>query len=122
MKCKICKKEFYIKRTFLSLMKEEKCYICDSCYNKYKIELSYQEFMLENYNCIVVSMFKQKHKIDYRAFYLEYNQLAKSLIKKENYELIMLDFIDLSYHLELLNTYANLLQNNIIVLCYNYVE
>ncbi len=122
MKCQICKKDYYIKRGFLDLFREENTYICNSCYNKYKIELSHQEFMLENYNCIVVSMFKKRYKIDYRAFFLEYSQIARSLYFKENYELIMLDFVDLSYNLELLNMYANLLQSNIIVLCYNYTE
>ena len=122
MKCQICKKDYYIKRGFLDLFKEENTYICNSCYTKYKIELSYREFMLENYNCIVVSMFKKRYKIDYRAFCLEYSQIAKSLLKRKDYELIMLDFVDLSYNLELLNMYANLLERNIIVLCYSFID
>ncbi len=122
MKCQICKKEYYLKREFLELFSQNNSYICNSCYNKYKIELSYQEFMLENYNCIVVSMFKKRYKIDYRAFTLEYSQIARTLYKKKNYEVLLLDFVDLSYNLELLNMYANLLKSNIIILCYNYIN
>lgn len=122
MKCQICKKEYYLKRGFLELFSQDNSYICNSCYNKYKIELSYQEFMLENYNCIVVSMFKKRYKIDYRAFALEYSQIARTLYKKKNYEVLLLDFVDLSYNLELLNMYANLLKSNIIILCYNYIN
>ena len=122
MKCQICKNNFYIKRGFLDLFNEENVYICNSCYSKYKIELSHQEFMLENYNCIVVSMFKKRYKIDHRAFCLEYSQIANKLYLKKDYELLLLDFIDLSYNLELLNMYANLLESNIIVLCYSYID
>ena len=49
-------------------------------------------------------------------------ELVVESYKEENYELIMLDFVDLSYNLELLNMYANLLKSNIIILCYNYIN
>lgn len=121
-KCAICKNNFYVKRGFLDLLRPENEYICNSCYNKYKIELNYQEFMLENYSCAVVSLFKRMYKINYKAFILEYSRIAQKLMEKSDYELILLDYVDLSYNLETLNMYANLLKKNIIILCYYYKE
>ena len=74
MECRICKKVFYERRTFLNLFKEEKGFICDSCYKRYPIEIQTEAFELENYNCLVVSIFKYGYKINYNYFIEEYQK------------------------------------------------
>ncbi len=119
MKCILCKKDFYERRTFINLFKEEKGYVCNRCYKKYPIELEYESFELENYNCLVVSMFKYNYKINYDAFIFEYQKIYKRLNELNDSTVLFFDYIDLNYNLELINLYANLLENNIIILTFN---
>ncbi len=119
MVCKICMRAFYEKKTFLTLFKKEEKYICDKCYKKYSIELEYESFELENYSCLVVSVFKYNYKINYDYFILEYQKIYQRLKSLNNGIVLFFDYLDLTYNLEILNSYANLLMNNIIILTFN---
>ena len=119
MVCMICKKQFYEKRTLLNLFKEEKGYICNKCYQKYPIELETESFELENYNCLVVSMFKYDYKINYNAFIMEYQKIYLRLFNLNDSSLLFFDNVDLHKDLEVLNLYANSLENNIIILTFH---
>ncbi len=119
MICGICKKEFYERRTLLNLFKVENSYICDLCYKRYLIELQTESFRLEKYNCLVVSMFKYEYKINYNCFIREYQKIYARLAKLNGSTVLFFDSLDLTYDIEVLNTYANLLKNNIIILTFN---
>lgn len=119
MNCLICKRPFYKKRSFLDLFKEEKGYICDLCYKRYPIKITNEFFRLENYNCLVVSIFEYEYKINYNYFIEEYQKIYKRLANLNGSDVLFFDSVDLTNYLELLNIYANLLSNNIIILTFN---
>jgi len=118
MECLICKRQFIKRRTLLTLFSKEEGYICDRCYDKYKIELGYESFRLEKYNCLVVNMFKYDYKINYDYFIYEYQKIFLRLSKLNGSNVLFFDLVDLNNDLELLNLYANLLKNNIIILTF----
>lgn len=120
MVCKICKRSFFERKTFLTLFKKEEGYICPLCYKKYPIELNYESFMLEKYSCLVVSMFKYNYKINYDYFIKEYQKIYERLDSMNDSVVLFYDYLDLSYNLEDLNIIANLLENNIIILTFNF--
>lgn len=119
MICRICKRVFYEKRKFLDLFKKEEGYICNMCYKKYPIHLKNEFFRLENHNCLVVSIFDYDYKINYNYFIEEYQKIFERLHNLNGSNVLFFDSLDLSYDLELLNIYANLLDNNIIILTFN---
>lgn len=119
MICRICKRVFYEKRKLLDLFKEEKGYICNQCYKKYPINLKTESFELENHSCLVVSIFDYDYKINYNYFIDEYQKIFERLHNLNNSDVLFFDCLDLTYDLELLNIYANLLDNNIIILTFN---
>ena len=64
-------------------------------------------------------MFKYNYKINYDAFIFEYQKIYKRLNELNDSTVLFFDYIDLNYNLELINLYANLLENNIIILTFN---
>ena len=120
MVCKICKRKFYKRKTLLNLFKKEEEIICPNCYKKYPIELSYESFPLENYNCLVVSIFKYNYKINYDYFIKKYQKIYERLDNMNSSELLFFDFIDITNQLSYLNEIANLMENNIIILTFNF--
>ena len=120
MECKICKRIFYERKTLLNLFKKEEGIICPNCYKKYPIELSYESFPLENYNCLVVSIFKYNYKINYDYFIKKYQKIYERLDNMNSSELLFFDFIDITNQLSYLNEIANLMENNIIILTFNF--
>lgn len=76
--------------------------------------------MLEKYSCLVVSMFKYNYKINYDYFIKEYQKIYERLDSMNDSVVLFYDYLDLSYNLEDLNIIANLLENNIIILTFNF--
>ena len=74
MVCGICGEFFYIRRSLLDLFKTKKEYICNRCYKKYPIHIGYEAIQLDLYNCIIISMFERKERIEYNAFFKEYGK------------------------------------------------
>ena len=123
MRCLLCNQRFYIKRDFLNLFNTDILYICDRCYKKYPIELSYEDILLEKYECNVVSIFKKKHFIDYNAFVIEYNKIFISLSKINNNPIIFLNHLYLNdYDLEELDAITKLFESDINILCFSKDE
>jgi len=116
--CKICNNKFNIKRGFLDLFNTKTLYICDKCYNKYKINLKEETFMLEKYYCTVISMFDKDYRINYDAFYYEYSLLFKHLCNIKNHKLLFFNYIDIDNSLSFLNNIATLYSSDIIVLVF----
>ncbi len=117
MRCYLCDDNFYIKRGITDLFSSKKEYICNKCYKKYPINLSYEVIQLEKYNCIVLSIFNKKYNISYEPFYKEISTIFTSNLKK-GYKTFLFEHIELSdYNLEILDGITKLAESNIIVIC-----
>ena len=60
MICRICGDIFYVRRGILDLFKSKEELICNKCYKKYPIHLSYEVCQLDKYNCVILPMFSKK--------------------------------------------------------------
>jgi hypothetical protein len=120
MKCRFCNNDFYIRRELHKLFSNKKLYICDSCYNRYKIDLDVLEFPLDDYHCVILSMFRKNYYIDYEFFIDEYSKIFSSIILRNGYIVLFFDIFTLNdYTIEMLDIYSKLLEKNIYVLCFH---
>ena len=119
MKCRICNNFFYIKRKILTLFSSNEEYICNSCYKKYPIALSYEAIALDRYHCLVLSIFKHHYRIDYNLFFKEYSKIYHACLKRKGYKVLFLDYIDLNDDtFEVLDCITKLIESNILVLTF----
>ncbi len=123
MRCVICNDIFYIKRRLLELFNTEKVYICNKCYKKHPIDFKYEAIQLDKYECIILSMFKKRERIEYNGFFKEYSKVFIANMNRKNYHALFFDHIILNDNtLEILDSYSKLLQSNLIVLCFSMKE
>ena len=61
MTCKICGEAFYMKRGLFDLFDMKEVYICNKCYKKYPIDLSFLACQLDKYKCIIIPMCKKRY-------------------------------------------------------------
>lgn len=119
MKCYECKRQFYFKRKFTTLFKEEREYLCENCYTRFPIHLQTEDIMLEDYHAIILSMFDKGYKIDYNLFFHEYSKIFQSLSLKKGYRVIFLDKVYLNDEfIETLDVISKLYMTNIYILCF----
>ncbi len=123
MRCIFCNELFYIKRTILDLFNTDKEYICNRCYKRYPINLTYEAIQLDKYECVIISMFKKRYKIDYNGFYKEYSKLFMANYIREGYHAMFFSHIKLTEDfLELIDAFSKLLDSNIAILCFSITE
>ena len=91
MRCKICNKRFEIKKNFNNLLRIERYYICDTCYNKYKISLDMFTLPLSSGKILFVyTLFDKDYKIDTTPFIKEISMIYRYCLKKYKDECIIL--------------------------------
>lgn len=118
MICRLCNNDFYIKKELHNLFFDKKEYICDSCYKKYPIELEITDFPLEDYHCVILSMFKKNYYIDYDFFINEYSKIFSSIMLRNGYMVLFFDnFILNDFTIETIDLYSKLFQKNIYIFC-----
>jgi hypothetical protein len=118
MLCRICGEYFYIRRGLLDLFQTKEEYICNKCYKKYPIHLSYEGVQLDKYTCVILSMFDKKYKIDYNLFIKEYTKIFKANQNRKGYQLLFMNHMDLDdSSLEVLDAISKLFESNLIILC-----
>ena len=123
MRCVICNDIFYIKRRLLELFNTEKVYICNKCYKMHPIDFKYEAIQLDKYECIILSMFKKRERIEYNGFFKEYSKLFIANMHRNGFEALFFDHIKLDDDtLEILDAYSKLLRSNIIILCFSATE
>lgn len=119
MICKNCGDYFYIRRKFLDLFSTKIEYICDKCYNMYPISLEFNQVLLDEYHCVIISMFKKRYRVDYNLFYKEYSKIINSYIERKGYFLLFFDYVDLNdYALEVLDVISKLNKSNILIVTF----
>ena len=123
MRCVICDNLFYVKRNILELFKTDKEYVCNRCYKKYPINLKFEAIQLDKYNCVILSMFNKRDKIEYNGFFKEYSKLFIANMHRKEFKALFFDHLKLNDEtLELLDAYSKLLRSNIIILCLSATE
>lgn len=120
MRCRICGQMFYIKRGILDLFNTKEEYICNRCYKKYPINLSYEAIQLDRYKAVIISMFSKRYKLDYNLFYKEYSKVFIANFKRKGFKTFFIDFINLNdYTLEIIDGITKLVNCDIIIVCLN---
>ena len=120
MKCVLCNELFYFKRSLLELFKEKEEYICPKCYKKYPIHLGIKSIILDEYECVIISMFDKKYYINYNAFIKEYTKVFIANLKRDGFEVLFFNHIRLDdYTIENLDAISKLMKSNIIVICFS---
>ena len=120
MKCKLCDEVFYLPRSILELFNTKKEYICNRCYKKYPISLSYEAIQLDRYSCVILSIFPKRYNIDYNCFYKEYSKVFIANFRRKGFFTFFFDFVNLNdYTLEILDGLSKLVEQNIIIICLN---
>ena len=124
MICRICGDIFYVRRGILDLFKSKEELICNKCYKKYPIHLSYEVCQLDKYNCVILPMFSKKYFIDYNLFIKEYSKIFIANYKREGFQIFFFNYLNLTddYELEALDAITKLVKSNIIVLCFSLVK
>lgn len=124
MICRICGDIFYVRRGILDLFQSKEELICNKCYKKYPIHLSYEICQLDKYNCVILPMFSKKYFIDYNLFIKEYSKIFIANYKREGFQIFFFNHLNLTddYELEALDAITKLVKSNIIVLCFSLVK
>lgn len=124
MVCKICGDIFYIRRGILDLFNTKEELICNKCYKKYPIHLSYEVCQLDKYNCVILPMFQKRYNIDYNAFIHEYGKIFLANYKREGFQLFFFNHLDLTndFELEALDAISKLVNSNLIILCFSLLK
>ena len=124
MICKICGDMFYIRRGILDLFKTKEEVICNKCYKKYPIHLSYEVCQLDKYSCVILPMFMKRYNIDYNLFVNEYSKVFKANYRRDGFKIFFFNHLDLTCDLELeaLDAITKLVKSNIIVICFSLVK
>ena len=124
MVCKICGDIFYIRRGLLDLFNTKEELICNKCYKKYPIHLSYEVCQLDKYNCVILPMFQKRYNIDYNAFIHEYGKIFLANYKREGFQLFFFNHLDLTndFELEALDAVSKLVNSNLIILCFSLLK
>ena len=118
--CRICGEIFYIRRGLLDLFNTKEEYICNRCYKKYPIHLSYEAIQLDKYQAIILSMFSKKYKIDYNLYVREYNKIFLANYRRGNYHVLFFNHVDLTDEtLEVLDAISKLHSMNLIIICFS---
>ena len=81
MWCFICKKKFYIKRSFLTLFDTKTRFICDNCYNNNPINPKINMIQLDVEEIMVVSLLDTIYKVDMKPYAYEINQVYNYFMK-----------------------------------------
>lgn len=97
MRCLICQKTFYFKRTLKNLFDLQEDLICDKCKKEISINIKVQIIPLDNRKLINFYFFDQKMFYDLDFFSNEMYQLIDTINKiKENNIILLYDFFKLT--------------------------
>lgn len=97
MRCLICQKTFYFKRTLKNLFDLQEDLICDKCKKEISINIKVQIIPLDNRKLINFYFFDQKMFYDLDLFSNEMYQLIDTINKiKENNIILLYDFFKLT--------------------------
>ncbi|MCR5787093.1 MAG: hypothetical protein K6G28_05275 [Acholeplasmatales bacterium] len=123
MRCKICNKTFFVQRKLKNLLETQRYFICDDCYKKYKIDLEFNVIPLDDFDLIILSLFKEAYKFKGDPFIIEYSNLFNYAITHYKDEIIICEkniYID-DKKLELFNNISKISKTSLVLICNAYV-
>ena len=117
--CYVCKKKFYIKRTFLSLFDTKTRFICDNCYKNNPINPKVNIVPLDDGEIMIISLLDTIYKVDMRPYVYEINQVYQYFMDLYNdYHIILLDYLSLTYfNLEVLSFIKTAFDKKVLIIC-----
>ena len=124
MRCMICNNNFVIKKNLANLFSTKNYKVCDSCYNKYKININYNVLPLKNYKLIIYSLFSEYYYFKNDPFQDEFSRLYTYVFNKAEIKDNILVYFNLrinDYSLKTFTNLSELVNNDIIIVC-NYCE
>lgn len=92
MRCLICKKTFFAKKSFCSLLKNEKYIICDKCYKQYPIKINYCSLPLNKHILHIYSLYPKAYFINSLAYSYEYSKVFSYVISKTNFDALYFSY------------------------------
>ena len=119
MWCFICKKKFYIKRTFLTLFDTKTRFICDKCYNENPVNPKVNIVPLDDGSIVIVSLFDTIYRFNMNPYVYEINQVFNHFYKKyKGYHIILLDYLSLTlFNLEILSFWSTVFNKKLLIIC-----
>ena len=119
MLCYVCKKKFYIKRTFLNLFETKTKFICDGCYNNNPINPKINSIPLDDGEILVVSLLDNIYQVDMNPYVYEINQVYKHFMELyKGYHIILLDYLSLTFfNLEVLSFWSTVFDKKVLIIC-----
>ena len=119
MWCYVCKKKFYLKRTFLTLFDTKKRFICDKCYENNPVNPKVNFVPLDVGNIMIISLLDTSYKVDMKPYVYEINQVYSYFMNLyKDYYIILLDYLSLTYfNLEVLSFYMTAFDKKVLIIC-----
>jgi hypothetical protein len=122
MKCAICNHTFIIKRRIKDLFLTKQFYVCDACYKKYPINISYNVLPLNNYSLKIFQLFGANYHLKNDPFLNEFSQLFEYVYKLTDNEILIYNNLKINnYSLATFETLSSLLEHDIFIVC-DYCE
>ena len=119
MWCFICKKKFYIKRTFLTLFDTKTRFICDKCYGENPIKPKVNKVLLDDGEVIIISLFEGIFRVNMKPYAYEINQVFNYFYKEyKGYFIVLVDYISLTFfNLEILSFWSTAFDKKVLIIC-----
>lgn len=122
MKCLNCNEKIIKIRNILNLFSLKKEYICDKCYKSIIFEPNEILLPINNYDLRIYYLLRESDKFKYACLTTE-NSLLYNQLKKTNYFIITMNRYYMSdSNYIFLESLANHLEKNIIVLVYELFD
>ncbi len=124
MRCMICNNNFIIKRDLSTLFKIKNYNVCNVCYTKYKIDITYNVIPLNRHKLIIYSLFSEKYYFKRDPFNEEFSRLLSYVINNCDTKENVLVYFNLrinDFCLQTFSILSKMINNDLIIVC-NYCE
>ncbi|MGL4949393.1 MAG: hypothetical protein ACRC5M_03340 [Anaeroplasmataceae bacterium] len=119
MFCLNCNKRIIIKRSLSTLFKNEMILICDDCFKKNPINITYNEVELDNYKLKIYSLFENDVIVKYNPYLKEYSYLICKLLSDNILVFDSIIFNDET--IQFVESVCKLLESNLVIVCFKYL-
>lgn len=120
MRCLICKRLISTNLTFSNFLKNQNDLICDACFKRYPLKISYAVIPIGK-NVHIFSLYPKKYQINENAFLIEYSKIFEYMQKNFKNKLIIPfnNFNLTKNRVYILEQISKLINDEIFIIC-NY--
>jgi len=122
MRCLICHKNFFIKRNIKDLLSEQKFLVCNECYKKYEINISFDVIPLNNYKLYIYSLFNKEYIFKSDPYIYEFSNLFNYVLTQSKDDNILV-YKNIHLNDKKINQFkdiSTLINNDLIIVCNSY--